>query len=94
MLVRSREATNWRTGRKGTAFTVADTGVGMSPQVRKKIFDPFFSTKGVGGTGLGLWVSREIVERHQGSLRVRSSQREGRSGTIFTFFLPFDLDTV
>jgi PAS domain S-box-containing protein len=93
LLVRSREATNWRTNRKGLAFTVADTGAGMSPQVRKKIFNPFFSTKGVGGTGLGLWVSREIVERHQGSLRVRSSQMEGRSGTIFSFFLPFDPDT-
>jgi signal transduction histidine kinase len=42
------------------------------------------------GTGLGLWVSREIVERHKGNLRVRSSQRKGYTGTVFTLFLPFD----
>jgi PAS domain S-box-containing protein len=88
LLLRCREATHWRTGRKGLAMTVGDTGPGMSAEVLKKIFDPFFTTKGIGGTGLGLWVSHEIVERHQGSLCVRSSQRPGRSGTVFRLFLP------
>ena len=55
-----------------------------------KIFEPFFTTKEIGGTGLGLWVSHEIVERHGGTLAVRSSQRKGRSGTVFTLFLPFE----
>ena len=90
LLIRSREGTNWTTGKRGLVLTFADTGSGINPEVLKKIFDPFFSTKGIGGTGLGLWVSREIVARHRGAIRVRSSQREGRSGTVFTLFLPFE----
>lgn len=90
LLIRSREATNGKTGQKGLVLTVADTGVGMSPSVQKRIFEPFFTTKGIGGTGLGLWVSQEIVARHRGTLRVRSSQRKTCSGTVFTLFLPFD----
>jgi signal transduction histidine kinase len=90
LLVRTREATNWRTGKKGLTLTVADTGVGMSKSELKKIFQPFFTTKGLAGTGLGLWVSGDIVKRHRGELRVRSRQQEGRSGTVFALFLPFD----
>jgi signal transduction histidine kinase len=54
LLVRTREATNWRTGKKGLTLTVADTGVGMSKSELKKISQPFFTTKGLAGTGLGL----------------------------------------
>jgi PAS domain S-box-containing protein len=90
LLMRSREGTDWKTGRKGVILTVADTGSGMSPQTSAKIFEPFFTTKDIGGTGLGLWVSHEIVERHGGTLDVRSSKREGHSGTVFTLFLPFE----
>jgi len=90
LLIRSREGTDWKTGRKGLILTVADTGSGMSPDTAAKIFEPFFTTKEIGGTGLGLWVSYEIVERHGGALAVRSSQRKGHSGTIFTLFLPFE----
>jgi PAS domain S-box-containing protein len=93
LLVRSREATDWPTGRKGLALTIADTGVGMDAQVRQKIFDPFFTTKGIGGTGLGLWVSQEIAQRHNGALRVHSSRRGATRGTVFTLFLPFDAAT-
>ncbi len=90
LLLRSREATDWSTGRKGLMLTIADTGEGISPHTLRKIFEPFFTTKGIGGTGLGLWISQEIIARHHGALRVRSSQSKGRSGTIFSFFLPFD----
>ena len=90
LLVRSREGTNWKTGRAGLVLTVADTGPGMPPLTLKKIFEAFYTTKGIGGTGLGLWVSKEIVDRHHGTLHVRSSQDEGHSGTVFTLFLPFD----
>ena len=58
-------------------------------RVLKSIGDAVIVT-GIGGTGLGLWISTEIVHRHQGELRVRSSQQPGRSGTVFTMFLPFD----
>jgi PAS domain S-box-containing protein len=88
LLVQSRKATDWRTGRAGVLITVADTGSGISKASRERIFEPFFTTKGPGGTGLGLWLSREIVDRHQGKLRVRSSQRPSQHGTVFTVFLP------
>ncbi len=90
LLLRSREATDWKTGKRGLVISVADTGVGISKAAQKKIFDAFFTTKGIGGTGLGLWISSEIVARHKGRLRVRSSEQEGRSGTVFALFLPFD----
>lgn len=89
LILRSREATNWKTGEAGIVLTVADTGIGMNPETQKKIFEAFFSTKGIGGTGLGLWVSCEIVGRHHGVLRVRSSQARLHTGSVFTLFLPF-----
>ena len=90
LLLRSRWATNWSNGRKGLIITVADTGTGIHPDVRKKIFEPFFTTKGQSGTGLGLSVSLDIVTRHEGSLRVRSTQAPNHSGTVFSLFLPSD----
>lgn len=63
----------------------ADTGTGMPEDVRQKIFDPFFSTKGAHGTGLGLSVSYSIIERHEGAISVTS---ELNGGTIFTIDLP------
>jgi signal transduction histidine kinase len=90
LLVRSREATDWRTGRRGLVLTVADTGVGMDDHTKARVFDAFFTTKGIGGTGLGMWVSSEIMERHGGSIRIRSRQGEGRSGTVAAMFLPFE----
>ena len=91
LLLRSRESTEWSTGRRGIVLTVADSGAGMSAAVIKRAFEPFFTTKGESGTGLGLWVSQEIIGRHEGGLRVRSSQREGRKGTVFTVFLPIEV---
>jgi len=90
LVVREREATNWRTGEPGVSITIADNAAGMSPEVQSRIFNPFFTTKGVTGTGLGLWVSKEIVQRHRGVLNVRSSQSPAHHGTVFTLFLPFD----
>jgi signal transduction histidine kinase len=62
----------------------------MTPEVQKHIFEPFFTTKEITGTGLGLWVSSEIVAKHKGSIRVRSHSETagGRSGTIFELFFP------
>jgi signal transduction histidine kinase len=75
----------------GVRVTVADTGTGMSDEVRQRIFEPFYTTKEATGTGLGLWVSAEIVEKHQGVLHVRSRQAtagSSRSGTVFSIFFP------
>lgn len=91
LLVRSREATDWQTGRRGLVLTVADNGVGIDPQTRTRIFEPFFTTKGFSGTGLGMWISAEIMQRHQGRIRVRSSQQEHHHGTVVTLFLPFKM---
>ena len=87
MSLRCRDATHWTSGRPGVVLTIADNGIGMSPETRKRIFEAFFSTKGPGGVGLGLWICCQLVEQNQGSLRVRSSQKEGRNGTVFNLFL-------
>ncbi len=89
LVVRSREATEWRTGVHGVVLTIADTGSGISAETMKSLYTAFFTTKGIQGTGLGLWVSSEIVARHNGRLRVRSSQAKGKSGTVFQLFLPY-----
>ena len=75
---------------KGVRITVADTGAGISLGVRRNLFAPFYTTKGEKGTGLGLWVSRGIIEKHEGTIYLRSSTRPGRSGTVFSVFLPFE----
>ncbi|SNT21349.1 PAS/PAC sensor hybrid histidine kinase [Granulicella rosea] len=93
ILLRTAAGCDWSPespGRPGIRITVADTGIGMSPETLGRIFEPFFSTKGITGTGLGLWVSHEIVEKHHGSLRVRSREAtaDRPGGTVFTLFLP------
>lgn len=93
LLLRSREATHWKTLQKGVVLTVADTGSGMSKATMKNIYEAFFTTKGIGGTGLGLWISAGIIARHHGALRVRSSQGNMHRGTVFTIFLPFGADS-
>ena len=90
LYIRSSESTDWRTGRSGVRLTVADTGSGMSADTSSRIFEPFFTTKDSMGTGLGLWISREIIDRHQGVLKVKSRKAARSSGTVFTLFLPFE----
>jgi PAS domain S-box-containing protein len=89
--IRVSAGAEWRDGRRqGVRLTVADTGSGISKEVRGRIFEPFFTTKRDVGTGLGLWVCKSIVENHGGSIRVRSAPTEGRSWTVFSVFLPSD----
>lgn len=88
VLLRVRPAKERRGRRNGVRLVVADTGKGITPEHRAKIFSPFFTTKGEKGTGLGLWVSEAIVHKHNGSLRMRSTTRRGKSGTVFSLFLP------
>jgi signal transduction histidine kinase/HAMP domain-containing protein len=71
----------------GTRVTVSDSGSGMSADTMKHIFEAFFTTKQVTGTGLGLWVSDEIVRKHHGNVRLRSRQ-DHPTGTTFTLFFP------
>lgn len=88
LLTRAHNALDWATGRRGIRLTIADTGHGMSAEVKQRIFGAFFTTKDLNGTGLGLWISKGIVIRHQGRLNFRSSQKPGQTGTVFSIFLP------
>jgi signal transduction histidine kinase len=88
LVIRIRRTIRKRT--EGTVITVADTGVGMSNYTLARSFDPFFTTKSNQGNGLGLWISRELADRHGGTLKARSSQRAGQSGSVFQLFLPLD----
>ena len=74
---------------EGIQVLVADTGVGINPEHLPKIFDPFFTTKGALGTGIGLWVARQLIQNRGGQITVASSTESGNSGTIVTIFLPF-----
>jgi PAS domain S-box-containing protein len=86
--LRERRATDWRTGRSGVRVTVADNGHGMSHETVTRIFEPFFSTKRMTGTGLGLWVSLGIIQKHEGRIKVRSNTSSSHHGTVFSVFVP------
>ena len=92
LIVRAHDATlrspSDPQGRRGVRITIADTGHGMSPTVQSHLFEPFYTTKDLNGTGLGLWISSGIVTRHQGRLTFRSSEHPTHHGTIFSLFLP------
>lgn len=93
LVVRAHRSRLWRAPDiAGVRFTVADTGSGMGPGVRERIFEAFFTTKEITGTGLGLWVSHEIILKHGGLVHVRSrlATGNGKSGTVFQVFLPDD----
>ena len=79
---------DWRTGQRGLRVVVADNGPGIPAEVRGKIFEPFFTTKGEAGTGLGLWITSGIIEKNDGTLRLRTVTRAGRTGTCFSVFFP------
>ena len=74
----------------GVAISVADTGPGLSPEVLGSLFQPF-ETHRKDGTGLGLWISRGIVERYGGDIRARNRTGESATGAVFTVLLPADL---
>lgn len=91
--IRARRVSDWNQPRRhGLRITFADTGAGMDADTRSRIFEAFFTTKEDTGTGLGLWVSQEIIAKHRGTVRVRSRVADsGRpSGTVFQIFLPDD----
>lgn len=93
LLIRGQSATDWKTGRAGERITVADTGYGMDATTKMRVFEAFYTTKGIHGTGLGLWISHGIVQKHEGVLRLRSRGQEHGGGTMFCLFLPAELST-
>jgi len=85
--VRARSSHNFQSGERGVRITVADNGIGIPQENRERLFAPFFTTKKQVGTGLGLWITKDLLEKKGGHIRFRSSNRE-RSGTVMSIYLP------
>lgn len=82
-------ATDWKDASKqGVRITLLDCGCGIAAENKIRVFDPFWTTKKNIGTGLGLWVSQSLITNLGGTIRMRSSVKPGRSGTVFSIFVP------
>lgn len=90
IIVAARSSFDYRTGRDGIRITIADYGSGIAESSKVKLFRPFFSTKKDVGTGLGLWLTRDLLEKKGGRIRFRSRNTEP-SGTVMSIFLPASL---
>jgi PAS domain S-box-containing protein len=88
LTIRSRDITIWPEGFRGVRITVADNGTGMDTTTLSHIFEPFFTTKGIGGTGLGLWITLGLVKKNQGRIKIRSSTKRDRRGTVVSMLFP------
>lgn len=87
--IRLRISRDWRNrAAGGMRVTICDSGVGIDRAMLRTIFEPFYTTKTETGTGLGLWVVAQLVEKHKGNVQVWSSQRVNSSATVFSVFLP------
>ncbi len=92
LVIRVSPSIDWRDHtRPGIRTTIADSGIGMNLETLRRMCEPFFTTKSGTGTGLGMWVCAQLVERLNGDIRVWSTARRGKSGTAFSCFMPFDL---
>jgi PAS domain S-box-containing protein len=75
-------------GVPGVVFTIHDQGPGIPKELRNRVLEPFFTTKELKGSGLGLWLANSLVTKHRGTLRFRSRRVSGGAGTCFRVFLP------
>jgi PAS domain S-box-containing protein len=80
----------FRDGRRGVRITIADNGTGIDKDAQQRIFEPFFTTKGEFGTGLGLWVSKQIIAKHGGHMRLRSQVDGLHRGSTFSILVPVE----
>src|SRR5439155_11045523 len=87
ILIRARASRDFQSDSPGIRITVADDGIGISDRHKPSMFLPFFTTKQEVGTGLGLWVTRELLEKKGGHIRFRSRDSH-RSGTVMSIYLP------
>jgi len=95
IVVRIRAGRRWDGhSARGLRLSIGDNGSGIPQDVRERLGEPFFTTKGQGGTGLGLWLTQSILSRYGGSLQLRSSVLPNRHGTVFSIFLPLNLRTL
>ena len=91
VIVRLRPGREWRQrDQMGLRITIADSGAGIARERLASIFEPFCSTKGITGSGLGLWITHDLIHNHEGVISVRSSIAGDRPGSVFSLFLPFE----
>jgi signal transduction histidine kinase len=90
IIIRAATSLDPITGRPRIRISVSDCGHGITNATAKQMFDPFFTTKGTVGTGLGLWVCKQLVDKNGGSIRVRSRTHGLKHGTTFSITLPRD----
>lgn len=88
IVVRIHDSKDHRTAVTGVRVLIADTGVGIPPENTKHLFEPFFTTKDRTGTGLGLWVTKTILEKHDSRIAVRSRVGREDHGSVFSVFFP------
>jgi len=89
LLIHAYPSVDWKDlSRSGIRICILDSGTGIPAEIKRHIFEPFFTTKQLKGSGLGLWLSLDIISRHHGRITVRSATTAGRSGTCFSVFLP------
>ena len=79
----------WQREQDGIEISIRDTGCGIAPEELGRVFEPFFTTKGQLGTGIGLWVARELVEKHGGSVTIASQREAPENGTTVRVYFPF-----
>jgi len=77
-------------GGRSARVTVADNGKGIAAKSKPHIFEPFYTTKGTVGTGLGLWVTKQIIDKHHGKIHLRSNADGAQRGTVFMVTLPVE----
>jgi signal transduction histidine kinase len=93
LVIRVSESHGWsNTDGPGVRVTLLDTGSGIGREQQARLFEPFFTTKADVGTGLGLWITKNIVEKHGGTIRFKSATGQ-KHGTVFSVFLPFRQET-
>lgn len=83
-----RETTDWTRNQQGIMVSIIDTGSGIQPEDAGQLFQPFFSTKSTKGTGLGLWISKGIIQKYDGRISCRSYRSKDGCFTCFRVFLP------
>lgn len=86
--IRIHEATDWIRNRRGMMISIIDTGSGIQPADAAQLFQPFFSTKSTKGTGLGLWISKGIIQKYDGRIDCRSYRSKKGCVTCFRVFFP------
>jgi PAS domain S-box-containing protein len=86
----AQDTTDWATRKRGVTVSITDTGQGIQPEHKEHLFEPFFTTKSTKGTGLGLWISKGIVQKYNGHIAFRSYFHARGCVTSFRIFIPAD----